>query len=698
MMLTSASFVGCTQKDYGSEIESLQKQITDNKTAIGLLQQAMAKGQMITKVETVATGYKLTMSDGSLLNLTNGKEGVNGKDAPAAKLRVNTAKNWEVSTDNGTTWNEVKDADGNSIADAKTFVQNYVKINADGKLVLGDKETSFTYDVTIPSVTILQNELIAVITVPNADAVGGFDTARVPMEGYFDKWSVTGIKTVDSKTTLAVTKVTLQADATIDGVDYASGTTVYTSAGIPVVLNPSMIDASAIKFTMVASLEEGEAYELPMELKATVGTDQKISTITKAAPTAVWTINLASASAYHLKGTASNVALCATNQNGTHTLSDYLFSITEAAGSSAAITSSVVDAEGFQGADAVVAPATNIAASTLFTTDPADASKVMIFREDASVVNGETGKYEHYTGAYHVVLLASPAARDLDPTPAPTQPVAINLTYECLGLDGAKATATVKTKFIQNSPVARQYVVEDPFTPSGDNTSEVLNISQADLLTALFGDNSIAKAEFVAKGINLGIEADEKAAASGVTVIYTKSGSEVTKPANANAFDNVSITVPQTALFAREYVPVEDIYKFTCTFQLGGNTPPTYTLGFDVLFALDGTSSVLAADWTGSAPQIAADGTDVAINLTDVTLYTDEGKTVAITTTGAVLEFIGIEANDKVSLLFDADADTYKLVRTGEAPLSDETVSITLLGTDVWGQEFSVMVDVTLKA
>ena len=697
-MLSTVAFLSGCSKNYDTEIDNLQKQITDNKTAIDALKTAMAKGTMITKVEKTDNGYKLTMSDNTVLTLQNGENGTNGKDAPVPQLRVNAAKNWEMSTDGGATWAEVKDADGNPIADAKSFVLNYVKIDANGYLVIGDKTTSFQYDVTIPEVLILPDQLVALIAVPNSSSPTGFDLATVPMLGYFDKWSVASIQPIGSKTTFAVTKVTLSADAAIDGVEYKTGDVVYSSAGVPVVLNPSKIDASVIPFAFVASLEGGEVYELPVTLAATIGTDQKISTITKAVDptTAVWTIRLAGAANYSLKGPAQKVALCAKNQNGTHTQSDYVFDITEANGSSPAVTTAVVDAEGYQGEDAVVAPATNIMASTLYAADPADAAKIMVVTEDGRIVEGETGSYTFYTGAYHVVLVPS-RTRDLDPDL--DAPVSIDLIYECIGLDGTAATpVNVTVTFIDNTPISAQYVVADAFVPSGDDTDDELEITKAEFLAQVFGSNSIAQARFEAKGINFDIVPDAKAAASGVEVAYYLDGVEVPNPATAAAWNKVKITVPQTALFAHQYVPVADAYTFGLTFQMGGNTPPTYTLKANLRFALDGTSPAVTAAWGGSDPVvIAAAAGQTQIALTDIDL--SDVNTTPITTTGAVAEFTGLVENADVTLFIDGvNMDEYYLRRKGVAPATDKNVTVTLLGIDAWGKEFSVDVNVTVSS
>lgn len=144
-----ATFVGC--KDYDSDIKNLQTQIDANAAAIAALKQAIANGSTITGVSPTADGYKITFSDGSSIDLANGKEGAQGltgpqgpvgeagKEAPVPQLRVNAAENREMSVDGGATWAELKDATGNSIADAKTYVADYVEIDENGYIVIAIK-------------------------------------------------------------------------------------------------------------------------------------------------------------------------------------------------------------------------------------------------------------------------------------------------------------------------------------------------------------------------------------------------------------------------------------------------------------------------------------------------------------------------------------------------------------------------------
>ena len=72
----SVSMSGC--KDYDDDIDSLQQQIDENKTAIADLEKAIESGKWVSSYEATETGYTLTLSDGTKLTITNGKDGAQG--------------------------------------------------------------------------------------------------------------------------------------------------------------------------------------------------------------------------------------------------------------------------------------------------------------------------------------------------------------------------------------------------------------------------------------------------------------------------------------------------------------------------------------------------------------------------------------------------------------------------------------------
>ncbi|NCB18168.1 MAG: hypothetical protein EOM61_00940, partial [Bacteroidia bacterium] len=63
LLCTLMISLGSCQKDYSEDIDDLQRQINENKTAVAALNQAIASGKLIKTVATVTGGYQITFSD-----------------------------------------------------------------------------------------------------------------------------------------------------------------------------------------------------------------------------------------------------------------------------------------------------------------------------------------------------------------------------------------------------------------------------------------------------------------------------------------------------------------------------------------------------------------------------------------------------------------------------------------------------------
>lgn len=83
----AVSFVGC--KDYDDDISRLEKDIAANKTAIDEINKLIKSGSVITSVEDVTGGVKVTMSDGKSFTITNGEAGAAGENGAT----------WTIGTD-----------------------------------------------------------------------------------------------------------------------------------------------------------------------------------------------------------------------------------------------------------------------------------------------------------------------------------------------------------------------------------------------------------------------------------------------------------------------------------------------------------------------------------------------------------------------------------------------------------------------
>ena len=165
----SVSLTGC--KDYDDDIDNLQQQIDENKSAIADLEKAIESGKWVSSYEPSENGYVLTLSDGSKLEIKNGAngekgdtglqgpEGPIGPEGPAGEtivpeFGVDAEGYWQYKV--GGDWIYVKDQEGNKIkaqgekgeqgepgepGEAGEAGGNNVTFNADGYIQIGDKVT-----------------------------------------------------------------------------------------------------------------------------------------------------------------------------------------------------------------------------------------------------------------------------------------------------------------------------------------------------------------------------------------------------------------------------------------------------------------------------------------------------------------------------------------------------------------------------
>lgn len=83
LVLSAGAFVSC--QDYGSDINDLTDRVSAVEKVSKELQALIQKGSVITNVESTATGVRVTLSDGSTFDLTNGTNGKDGKNGADGK-------------------------------------------------------------------------------------------------------------------------------------------------------------------------------------------------------------------------------------------------------------------------------------------------------------------------------------------------------------------------------------------------------------------------------------------------------------------------------------------------------------------------------------------------------------------------------------------------------------------------------------
>lgn len=101
--------------DLDGRVQTLETTVKGMNTSITSLKgivDALNGGKVITKTESTADGYVLTLSDGSTLTLKNGKD---GKDAPVIGVKADTdgVYYWTITTDGKTEF--LKDAEGSKL-------------------------------------------------------------------------------------------------------------------------------------------------------------------------------------------------------------------------------------------------------------------------------------------------------------------------------------------------------------------------------------------------------------------------------------------------------------------------------------------------------------------------------------------------------------------------------------------------------
>ena len=674
MVTACTTFVGC--KDYDSDIKNLQTQIDANKSAIEALRQAIAKGVTISGIEKKSDGYTIKFSDGSTVDLANGKDGVDGtdgKNAPVPQLRVNAAKNWEMSADGGATWAELKDAAGNSIADAKAYVDDYVKIDESGYLVIGDKTISFKYDVTIPSVTEDVENRVAIITVP-ATATEAMKTLRVPMEGYFDRLFVSNITPVKGHATLEFTKTTLQAAVTLGGKEYQAGDVVYTTAGMPVVINPAQVNAGAMTFTFVANTGTAEPETMPVTLALTPGSDAVIS-VTKAAPaTGLWTV--AGTVTDDAFAGFDNVALCALNGNGTNTLSDYAFEIDVQAGATGAgsVASSVSQNDG---SAAVLAAATNIVDSyAAFDDGSQEKNGYIVRRADQSVPADAP-----YTGDWEVV-----------PAPALTKAAAptteLTVVYTAVGLDGTKAETNVAVSFFAPipAPAVTLYSVADEQVQNADASSAAeFTVNLGDLESALFPTVALQAAwENLAKNFTVALDAPLAGVGSNSVKFFNDMEDKGASVSAVADFNKITFSIDNKTAAGE--------YAATFAYEDQAENRTEVKISF---FLASPVTDVVAPEGKEIANASGA-GQTVTIAVADFTAK--DGEESANTISGGIKSIVKATSTDpeKMTVALSGDLTCTRVAE--EAPAEAETVVVNVTVEDQWGVSYDLVVNVAIAA
>ena len=139
--------------DRVTHIEQRLEVMNKDITTIRDLADALEKRLYITEVKELGNGYCIIFSDGSRSTITNGKDGIDGKDgadAPVINVKYHNGKYYWVQTiDEQTTW--LYDNDGNMIpASGLDAITPLLKVDSDGYWIIS-YDNGYTYSKVLDS-------------------------------------------------------------------------------------------------------------------------------------------------------------------------------------------------------------------------------------------------------------------------------------------------------------------------------------------------------------------------------------------------------------------------------------------------------------------------------------------------------------------------------------------------------------------
>ena len=176
MVTSTGTFVSC--KDYDDDIDRIDKELSGVKETIASLDAAIKAGKFVQSCNEVTGGYELTFTDGSKITLKNGTNGTNGADGAAGadgitvipEFRVE-GNYWQVSTDKGATWVDVKDTEGNKVPargqDGESVGSNVSWVTVDGVeyIKIGDKVTDLKQNNEFPNIAVDAESKTVIVTI-----------------------------------------------------------------------------------------------------------------------------------------------------------------------------------------------------------------------------------------------------------------------------------------------------------------------------------------------------------------------------------------------------------------------------------------------------------------------------------------------------------------------------------------------------
>ncbi|MCD7926223.1 MAG: DUF4988 domain-containing protein [Bacteroides sp.] len=170
MVTSTGTFVSC--KDYDDDIDRIDKELSGVKETIASLDAAIKAGKFVQSCNEVTGGYELVFTDGSKVTIKNGTNGTNGEAGATIIPEFRVEGNyWQVSTDKGATWVDVKDTEGNKVPargqDGEAAGSNVSWVTVDGVeyIKIGDKVTDLKQNNEFPNIAVDAESKTVIVTI-----------------------------------------------------------------------------------------------------------------------------------------------------------------------------------------------------------------------------------------------------------------------------------------------------------------------------------------------------------------------------------------------------------------------------------------------------------------------------------------------------------------------------------------------------
>lgn len=162
--------------DIEDRLSELEQRVMTLEETVKVLEEAYKNGKVIVSVDKIDSGHKILFSDGSTIEILNGKDGENGKDGVIPIFSMDNSGCWAISYDNGKTFTKLQDNQGNDVSgvgeDGKNGISVRVVVNAAGYYTFelyDPADPDNVIDTIVTPLTSDKSQIISSITQNNAD-------------------------------------------------------------------------------------------------------------------------------------------------------------------------------------------------------------------------------------------------------------------------------------------------------------------------------------------------------------------------------------------------------------------------------------------------------------------------------------------------------------------------------------------------